>query len=60
LFSWGMVAAYEGQSFAALRRRCRQNGTLFEDPLFPPSDQSLFYQRNRIGHITWKRPKVRK
>ncbi|XP_043975398.1 calpain-5-like isoform X1 [Gambusia affinis] len=52
-----MVAPYEGQSFAALRRRCRQNGTLFEDPLFPPSDQSLFYQGNRIGHITWKRPK---
>ncbi|KAM4743139.1 calpain-5-like [Anableps anableps] len=52
-----MVVPYEGQSFAALRRRCRQKGTLFEDPLFPASDQSLFYQRNRIGHITWKRPK---
>ncbi|MEQ2262314.1 Calpain-5 [Xenotaenia resolanae] len=52
-----MVVLYEGQSFAALRRRCRQNGSLFEDPLFPASDQSLFYQRNRIGHVTWKRPK---
>ncbi|KAM9359202.1 calpain-5-like [Symphorus nematophorus] len=52
-----MVAPYEGQSFATLRRQCRQNGRLFEDPLFPTSDQSLFYQSNRIGRVTWKRPK---
>ncbi|XP_041850010.1 calpain-5-like [Melanotaenia boesemani] len=52
-----MVVLYEGQSFSALRRRCQQNGSLFEDPLFPASDQSLFYQRNQIGHVTWKRPK---
>lgn len=55
-----MVLPYEGQSFSALRRQCRQNGRLFEDPLFPTSDQSLFYQSNRIGRVTWKRPKVRK
>ncbi|KAM8903443.1 calpain-5a isoform 1-T1 [Spinachia spinachia] len=52
-----MVVPYEGQSFSALRRQCRQNGSLFEDPLFPTSDQSLFYQNNSIGRITWKRPK---
>ncbi|KAM4590544.1 calpain-5-like [Fundulus diaphanus] len=52
-----MVAPYEEQSFVALRRQCRQNGSLFEDLLFPASDQSLFYQRNHIGHVTWKRPK---
>ncbi|KAM4567199.1 calpain-5-like [Odontesthes bonariensis] len=52
-----MVVPYEGQSFSALKRRCQQNGTLFEDPLFPTSDQSLFYQRNQIGRVTWKRPK---
>ncbi|KAL3057938.1 calpain-5a [Trematomus bernacchii] len=52
-----MVVPYEGQSFSALRRQCRQNGRLFEDPLFPTSDQSLFYQNNRIGTVTWKRPK---
>uniref|UniRef100_A0A8D3BFZ3 Calpain 5 n=1 Tax=Scophthalmus maximus TaxID=52904 RepID=A0A8D3BFZ3_SCOMX len=43
-----------GQSFSALRRQCQQNGRLFEDPLFPASDQSLFYQSNRIGQVTWK------
>ncbi|XP_039987134.1 calpain-5-like isoform X1 [Xiphias gladius] len=52
-----MVVLYEGQSFSALRRQCRQNGRLFEDPLFPASDRSLFYQSNRIGRVTWKRPK---
>ncbi|XP_038145881.1 calpain-5-like [Cyprinodon tularosa] len=51
-----MVVPYEGQSYAALKRRCRQNGSLFEDLLFPASDQSLFYQRNRIGNVVWKRP----
>lgn len=49
---------YEGQSFSALRRQCQHKGTLFEDPLFPTSDQSLFYQRNQIGRVTWKRPNV--
>uniref|UniRef100_A0A3Q4MVY3 Uncharacterized protein n=1 Tax=Neolamprologus brichardi TaxID=32507 RepID=A0A3Q4MVY3_NEOBR len=39
-----MAVPYEGQSFSALRRQCQHQGTLFEDPLFPTSDQSLFYQ----------------
>uniref|UniRef100_A0A1A8EZW2 Calpain 5a n=1 Tax=Nothobranchius korthausae TaxID=1143690 RepID=A0A1A8EZW2_9TELE len=52
-----MVVPFEGQSFSALRRKCQQNGSLFEDPLFPASDQSLFYQSNQIGRVTWKRPK---
>ncbi|KAM9811890.1 calpain-5a [Syngnathus typhle] len=51
-----MVVAYEGQSFTSLRNQCRRNGRLFEDPLFPATDQSLFYQANRIGNIIWKRP----
>ncbi|XP_063349209.1 calpain-5a [Pelmatolapia mariae] len=51
-----MAVPYEGQSFSALRRQCQHKGTLFEDPLFPASDQSLFYQRNQIGRVTWKRP----
>uniref|UniRef100_A0A671R7E7 Calpain-5-like n=1 Tax=Sinocyclocheilus anshuiensis TaxID=1608454 RepID=A0A671R7E7_9TELE len=29
---------------------------LFEDPLFPAVDDSLFYQGNRIGRVHWKRP----
>uniref|UniRef100_A0A665TE71 Calpain 5a n=1 Tax=Echeneis naucrates TaxID=173247 RepID=A0A665TE71_ECHNA len=53
----GMVVPYKDQSFSALRRQCQQNGRLFEDPLFPTTDQSLFYQSNQIGRVTWKRPK---
>ncbi|XP_078103187.1 calpain-5a [Sander vitreus] len=52
-----MVVPYEGQCFSTLRRQCQQNGRLFEDPLFTASDRSLFYQSNRIGAVTWKRPK---
>ncbi|XP_030599846.1 calpain-5-like [Archocentrus centrarchus] len=52
-----MAVPYEDQSFSSLRRRCQQTGSLFEDPLFPASDRSLFYQRNDIGQVTWKRPK---
>ncbi|KAJ3590948.1 hypothetical protein NHX12_008896 [Muraenolepis orangiensis] len=52
-----MVVPYEGQSFSTLRSECRQGGRLFEDPLFPAADRSLFYEDNRIGRVTWKRPK---
>ncbi|KAM7412556.1 hypothetical protein PAMA_020099 [Pampus argenteus] len=51
-----MAVPYEGQSFSALRSQCQKNQRLFEDPLFPASDQSLFYRNNSIGRVTWKRP----
>ncbi|KAL0167527.1 hypothetical protein M9458_035749, partial [Cirrhinus mrigala] len=51
------VKPFEGQQFAALRKQCQQNRTLFEDPVFPAVDKSLFYHGNRIGRVTWKRPK---
>uniref|UniRef100_A0A671SXQ0 Calpain-5-like n=1 Tax=Sinocyclocheilus anshuiensis TaxID=1608454 RepID=A0A671SXQ0_9TELE len=51
------VKPFEEQHFSALRKQCLQNRTLFEDPSFPAVDQSLFYHGNRIGKVTWKRPK---
>ncbi|XP_062861179.1 calpain-5a [Trichomycterus rosablanca] len=51
------VKPFEGQQFASLKKECQQNRRLFEDPLFPPEDRSLFYQGNQIGKVTWKRPK---
>ncbi|XP_073706342.1 calpain-5-like [Garra rufa] len=51
------VKPFEGQQFSALRKQCQQNKTLFEDPVFPAVDKSLFYHGNRIGRVTWKRPK---
>uniref|UniRef100_A0A3B5BH07 Calpain catalytic domain-containing protein n=1 Tax=Stegastes partitus TaxID=144197 RepID=A0A3B5BH07_9TELE len=54
-----LMVPYEGQSYSALRKQCRQDGRLFEDPLFPTSDRSLFYLRNTVGPVAWKRPQVR-
>ncbi|XP_051813866.1 calpain-5a isoform X3 [Acanthochromis polyacanthus] len=51
-----MVVPYEGQSYSALKKRSQQDGRLFEDPLFPTNDRSLFYQNNSVGHVTWRRP----
>lgn len=52
------VKAFEGQQYATLKRQCLQSGLLFEDPRFPATDDSLFYQGNRIGRVIWKRPRV--
>ncbi|CAB1348887.1 unnamed protein product [Coregonus sp. 'balchen'] len=52
-----MVVPYEDQGYSSLRRECQQRRVLFEDSVFPATDQSLFYKTNRIGTITWKRPK---
>lgn len=52
------IKGFEGQQYSALKSQCQQNGSLFEDPLFAPTDESLFYQGNRIGRVHWKRPKV--
>ncbi|XP_041089256.1 calpain-5a [Polyodon spathula] len=51
------VKPYENQQYAALKKACQQNKELFEDPLFPAVDESLFYQGNPIGRVHWKRPK---
>ncbi len=55
---FSFVKAFEGQHYSTLKRQCLQSGHLFEDPLFPAVDDSLFYQGNRIGHVHWKRPGV--
>ncbi|XP_030622055.1 calpain-5a [Chanos chanos] len=51
------VTAHEGQNYSALKKKCRQSGSLFEDPVFPATDKSMFYQNNNIGRVQWKRPK---
>lgn len=58
---WGRmfssVKPYENQRYASLKRECQRWKQLFEDPLFPASDDSLFY-KSRIQGIQWKRPRV--
>ncbi|XP_061565525.1 calpain-5-like isoform X1 [Cololabis saira] len=51
------VSDYQGQSFHKLRRACLRRGVLFKDPLFPTTDQSLFYKRTSPPGLTWKRPR---
>lgn len=52
------VKAFEGQHYSTLKRQCLQSGVLFQDPCFAATDDSLFHQGNRIGHVVWKRPRV--
>lgn len=51
------VKPYENQRYTSLKKECQRRKQLFEDPLFPASDDSLFY-KSRIQGIQWKRPKV--
>uniref|UniRef100_A0A087XZ47 Si:dkey-19b23.13 n=1 Tax=Poecilia formosa TaxID=48698 RepID=A0A087XZ47_POEFO len=51
------VNDFKGQSFAKLRRSCLRRGALFKDPLFPATNQSLFYKRAPPPGLTWKRPR---
>ncbi|KAF7237879.1 Calpain-5 [Varanus komodoensis] len=50
------VKPYENQHYSALKKECQRKKILFEDPLFPASDDSLFY-KSRIQGVQWKRPK---
>lgn len=52
------VHSFQAQNFHALRRACLRRGSLFKDPLFPASAQSLFYRREPPLGLTWKRPRV--
>jgi len=42
------------QDFSALRRQCIQSQSLFEDPKFPATSESL---SSSTGHVKWLRPK---
>ncbi|KAM9425380.1 calpain-5 [Pholidichthys leucotaenia] len=51
------VHDFQGQNFHKLRRACLRRGALFKDPLFPTTNQSLFYKRQPPPGLTWKRPR---
>ncbi|XP_046809455.1 calpain-A isoform X2 [Lucilia cuprina] len=46
----------EVQDFETIRRQCLENGSLFEDPLFTASNESLMFSRRPDRHIEWLRP----
>ena len=45
-----------GQNFNELKSSCLQTGKLFEDPVFPPTDESLYFSREPPFTLEWKRP----
>eukprot|EP00794_Sanderia_malayensis_P020343 gene20343-22346_t len=47
---------FKKQNFNKLKDQCRQSGQLFEDPVFPADDRSLFYSQRSPRKFVWKRP----
>ena len=43
------------QDFEELRATALESGELFEDPEFPPDDQSLFFSKDPPYAFEWKR-----
>ena len=50
------VTPFKGQVFAELKKECLRSGRLFEDPVFPASDRSMFYTQSVPYGAVWKRP----
>ncbi|EDW01887.1 GH20200 [Drosophila grimshawi] len=46
----------EVQDYETLLKNSLMNGSLFEDPLFPASNESLMFSRRPDRHIEWLRP----
>ncbi len=53
------VCKFQGQCYHKLKRSCLRRRALFQDPIFPPSAESLFYKRTPPPGLTWRRPRVR-
>ncbi|XP_030084769.2 calpain-6 isoform X1 [Serinus canaria] len=51
------VHLFRDQRYQELKGQCLQQGILFEDPEFPASDESLYYDSAAKGKVEWKRPK---
>ncbi|KAM7043443.1 calpain-6 isoform 1-T5 [Acridotheres tristis] len=51
------VQLFRDQKYHELKGQCLQQGRLFEDPEFPASDESLYYDPAAKGKVEWKRPK---
>ncbi|NXY58666.1 CAN5 protein, partial [Callaeas wilsoni] len=51
------VQLFGDQNYHELKGQCIQQGRLFEDPEFPASAESLYYDSAAKGKVQWKRPK---
>lgn len=46
------------QDFETIRNQCLESGRLFEDDLFPATNESLMFSRHPDRYIEWLRPHV--
>lgn len=51
-------AGLNNQSYDEIKKRCLEEGILFEDPEFPAEDESIFFSRSPPRPFEWKRPGV--
>ena len=51
------IGQYKDQDFSKLKAS-HSDSKLFEDPLFPADNSSLFYKKTPPAGIKWMRPKV--
>ncbi|PSN50085.1 Calpain-A [Blattella germanica] len=52
----GLRARGQVQDFYKLREQCLAEGSLFEDPEFPPEDSSIFFSKSPPRPFEWRRP----
>ncbi|XP_077154833.1 calpain-5 [Ranitomeya variabilis] len=51
------LTAFGNQQYYDLKKACQKKKELFEDPIFPANNDSLFYKTQRVQGVQWKRPK---
>ncbi|KAL3315499.1 calpain 2, (m II) large subunit [Cichlidogyrus casuarinus] len=44
------------ETFEQIKKTCLANGTLYEDPDFPPNNSSLVYEGQGVSNVKWLRP----
>jgi hypothetical protein len=50
------IEPFRNQIYEDIKRDCLRRKQLFEDPLFPANDYSLFYKTRVPNGIVWRRP----
>ncbi|KAM4748487.1 calpain-5-like [Rhinophrynus dorsalis] len=51
-----MVVHYHDQNYKNIKDGCQREGRLFEDPVFPANDSSLYYSQSPPRAVEWRRP----
>lgn len=52
------VEKWKKQSYRKIKKQCVTAGKLWDDPLFPPNDNSLALTKSTYENVVWKRPSV--